>query len=428
MMGQAVRYSLALTLLGTAFAAAEDWPQWRGPSRDGKSAETGLLKEWPEAGPPLAWTANSAGQGYGTPSVAAGKLFVMGNGSGREWIICLDEASGKQVWACATGRIRSNGGGYPGPRSTPTVANGKVYAMGLAGRLICCDANTGRPLWHREMTRDFGGEEPRWGYSESVLVDGDRVLCTPGKEKTVVALDAGSGQEIWSAKAGDPASYSSIVKAVIAETPQFVAFTLRGLVGIAAADGAVLWRYDEPSNGQVNCPTPVVVGSTVFAASGYGRGGGCAWIRKDDAGKFTAKQLYFTNKIQNQHGGFVVVDGILYGCGDPGALVCLNYKTGVVTKAVRTGRFSIAYADGMLYLRCEDGRMDLYEASSTEPTRRGSFMQPSRSKSKAWPHPVIANGRLYLRDQNLIFCYNIAGPKTAAPAEVEKPKPEPAQK
>jgi len=412
-MRRAVLSAVSLVLVSCgARAAAEDWPQWRGANRDGKSAETGLLKRWPEGGPSLVWTANTAGVGLGAPSVAEGKIFVMGNGEKQglrmEWVVCLDDATGEQVWACRTGAIRSQGGGYPGPRSTPTFADGKVYAMGLAGRLLCCDADSGAPIWYRDMTRHFGGKEPRWGYSESVLVDGDRVVCTPGMQNTVVALDARTGRTIWAAAAGDPAAYSSIVKADFGQTPQYVAFTQRGLVGIRASDGEVLWRYDAPSNEQANCTTPVVVGSTVFAASGYGRGGGCAWVRKDDDGEFTAEELYFTNRMQCQHGGFVVVDNYLYGCGDPGVLVCMNYKTGVIAKAVRTGRFSIAYADGMLYLRNENGRVDLYVASPKSLTRRGTFEQPHRSESKAWPHPVIANGRLYLRDQYVVLCYDIA--------------------
>jgi outer membrane protein assembly factor BamB len=421
--------TVLLTLLGvTAAATADDWPQWRGPNRDGKSAETGLLKSWPEEGPTLVWAANTAGIGLGSPSVADGKVYVMGNGEKQgmnmEWVVCLDDKTGEQLWACRTGSIRSKGGGYPGPRSTPTVADGKVYAVGLAGRLLCCDAKSGAPVWYRDMTRHFGGKEPRWGYSESFLVDGDRVICTPGGQNTVVALDAKNGRTIWTAQAGDPAAYASIIKAEFDETPQYVAFTDRGLLGIRASDGEVLWRYDAPSNGQANCNTPVTVGSTVFAASGFGKGGGCAWIRKDDEDKFTAEGLYFTNRIQCLHGGYVVVDNHLYGCADPGVLVSMNYKTGTVTRAVRTGRFSIAHADGMLYVRNESGQMDLYTASPTKLVRRGSFEQPHRSDSKAWPHPVIANGRLYLRDQYVVLCYDIAEEKEEKEAEKTEGEPE----
>ena len=418
--------SCLLLLLTCAAAWADDWPQWRGPNRDGISAETGLLQQWPEGGPPVAWKVYHVGDGYSAPAVANGKVILMGNGMGdqrmREWIVCLDEKNGQQIWACMTGLIRSGGGGYPGPRSTPAVAGGRVYALGLAGRVVCCDEKTGQPLWFRELTRDFGGKEPKFGYCESVLVDGDRVLCMPGGEKTVVALEAATGKEIWACKAGDPASYSSMVKATLGEVDQYVAFSEKGLLGIRANDGEILWRYDDPSNAQANCPTPVVVGQTVFAASGYGRGGACGWIQKDKEGKFSVKPLYFTTKMQNQYGGYVVVDNFLYGCCDPGVLVSMNYKTGVVARAVRTGRFALAYADRLLYLRHENGRMDLFTADAKKPTRAGTFEQPDRTKQKTWAYPVIANKKLYLRDQHVLLCYDIAAKeeKEEKPAEEKK--------
>ncbi len=408
-------------LISTAPATAEDWPQWRGPNRDGKSADTGLLKRWPTDGPEIVWQVNNVGVGYGAPAVADGKVFVVGNGPHREWLICLDEKTGEQVWACVTDSIRHNGGGYPGPRCTPSVVDGKIYVIGLAGRVVCCDAKTGAPIWLRDMAIEFGAQVPASGFSESPLVDGDRVICTPGMKKTVVALDANSGKEIWAAGVGDPTSYSSVIKADFDGVPQYVAFTLKGVIGIRAADGAYLWRYDAPSNGQANCPTPLAVGSTIFAASGYGKGGGCATIAKDASGRFGPQEVYFTNKMQNQLGGFVVDDGYLYGCGDPGMLVCLNYKTGKVVKAVPTGRFSIAWADGMLYLRTEDGRVDLYAASPTQLTRRGTFEQTRRSEFMAWAHPVVANGRLYLRDQYVLQCYHVSEKKLEKPAENDPP-------
>lgn len=414
----AVLFSMA-----SAVAPADDWPQWLGPNRDGKSAETGLLKKWPKDGPPLAWKTNIVGAGYSTPSVADGKVFVMGNGPTKEYVVCLKEDTGEQLWAAYTGSIRFDGRGYPGPRSTPTYVNGRLYWIGLTGRLVCADAKTGKPIWWRELTRDLGGKLPYWGFAESPLVDGDRVICMPGGEKTIVALDAASGKEIWASKIGDPASYSSLVKATIGETLQYVGFTQKGVVGVAAQNGAFIWRYDKPSNGQVNCSTPLVAGSNVFAASGYGCGAGCAAIARDSANMFSAKEVYSTNKFQNLHGGYVLVDNLLYGCGDPGVLVALNFKTGAVVKAIRTGRFSISFADGMLYVRNENGKMDLYEASPTALTIRGTFQQPDRTKLKAWPHPVIANGKLYLRDQHTLLCYNIADQKEK-PAAKEGAKPD----
>ena len=330
-----------------------------------------------------------------------------------------------------TGAIRSNGGGYAGPRCTPTVANGKVYVMGLAGRIVCCDVrHRPAPLVPRRYSRlctasSLAGAMPSRSWSMATASSAPLVARTPSSRWMPTP-----GRDIWSAPVGDRASYSSPVKAVFNDTEQYVAFTEKGLIGVRAADGVLLWRYDAPSNGQVNCATPIVAGSTVFAASGYGRGGGCASIQLNKEGAFSAKQLYFTNRMQNLHGGMVLLDKYLFGCADPGVLVCMTYKSGSVVRAVRTGRFSIALADGMLYARNETGRVDLFDATSAL-TCRGTFEQPFRSKQKAWAHPVIANGRLYLRDQYLLLCYDITaqptsvGPDAKAPVPVNDPKPVP---
>lgn len=426
---RALILTATIGIMLTVTVRADDWPGWRGPKRNGVSTETGLLKTWPEEGPPQAWAINSAGYGYGAPSIADGKVFVMGNGPEKEWVSCYDERNGKKLWACATGPIPFSGRGFAGPRSTPTYADGRIYVIGIGGWLVCIDADNGKPIWFSELRRHWGGQIPRWGYSESPLVDRGVVVVTPGGENTVVALDAKTGEKIWVAKLGDPASYSSPIVATLADTRMYVVFTEVGLVGLRASDGVLLWRYNAPSNGQANIPTPVVVGSTVFAASGYGTGGGCVWIKKNEEGKFVAEELYFTNKMQNMHGGFVVLDGYLYGCSDPGVLVALNYKTGKVAKVVRTGRFSIAAADDMLYVRGEDGKMYLYNASPTSLVKRGEFEQEYRSEEKAWPHPVIANGRLYLRDQYYLYVYDVmkdrkeepAGGETDRPATIDSP-------
>ena len=420
-MRRALILTATIGMLLATTVTADDWPGWRGPNRDGVSTEEGLLKTWPKEGPPQAWAINSAGYGYGAPSIADGKVFIMGNGPEKEWVSCYDEKTGKQLWACATGPIPSAGKGFAGPRSTPTYYEGRVYVIGINGWLLSIDADTGKPIWFTELMRHWGGRKPLWGYSESPLVDKGVVIVTPGGQNSVIALDAKSGKKIWAANLGDPASYSSPIVATLAETKMYVVFTETGLVGLRASDGVLLWRYNAPSNGQANIPTPVVVGSTVFAASGYGKGGGCVWIKKNDEGKYEAEELYFTNKMQNMHGGFVVLDGYLYGCSDPGVMVALNYKTGKVAKVVRTGRFSIAAADDMLYVRHEDGKMFLFNASPTSLVKRGEFEQEYRSEEKAWPHPVIANGRLYLRDQYFLYAYDIMKDRPK-PAETDEPE------
>ena len=402
---------LLLALLGT-HAVAADWPGWRGPRRNGLSTERGLLKQWPDEGPPLLWKKTGLGEGYSTPSVVGNMLYTMGNGNGKEWVVALDVSrKGLQVWASATGMIGHKGGGYAGPRSTPTVDDDRLYALGLNGQLVCMNTRDGSIRWHRNLVEDFGGKIPQWGYSESVLVDGDRVICTPGGETaTVAALNKMTGETVWTSPIGHPASYSSIMPVKIGGVPQYVTLTGKSLVGVAAANGKLLWSYDAPANtsyGGINVATPISLGQTVFASSGYGTGAGCAWIRRG-AGGFQAQQIYFTKDLKNHHGGVLLIDGYLYGANDPGILTCLDYKTGkVMWKSREPGKCSLVYADGMLICRSEKGPVTLVEATPREFRLRGKFDQPDRSGKNAWPYPIVVDGRLYLRDQDVLLCYDL---------------------
>lgn len=393
-------------------SVADDWPSWRGPNRDGICAETGLLKEWPSEGPPLAWKTTGLGEGYSGPAIVGNVLYTMGNADGKEWVLALDcTKQGKKVWATPIGLVRSEGGGYPGPRSTPTIDGDRLYTLGAAGDLVCLDAASGRRIWQHDLVRDFGGQAPQWAYAESVLVDGPWVLCTPGGQRaTIVALDKARGQLVWSSPVGDPAGYSSIIKASIGKVKQYVQLTHRGVVGVNAKDGAPLWRYDKPANGTANVTTPIWFGQTVFAASAYNTGGGLVWIKKAGRG-FQAQEMYFTKKMKNHHGGLILLDGHLYGA-DEGALTCLDYKTGDVKWANGApGKCSLLYADGMLYARNENGPMSLVEATPEACRVKGRFEQPDRSGKNSWPHPVIANGMLYLRDQDVLLCYDVRAGK-----------------
>ncbi len=390
-------------------ARAADWPQWRGPNRDGISSEKGLLREWPDGGPKLLWKATGLGEGFSGPAVVGNRLYSMGNADGQEWVFCLDlNQRGKPIWGTPIGRIRHTGSGYPGTRSTPTIDGDRLYALGINGDLVCLDVRTGRVIWRVDLVRDLGGSIPQWGYSESVLIDGPWVLCTPGGQKaTMAALNKADGRLVWGSPVGDPAAYSSIVKAELAEVPQYITFTARGVVGVAAKDGAPLWRYDRPANRTANIATCVVYGQTVFAASGYGTGGGAAWITGTSDG-FDAKELYFTRDMQNHHGGVIHVGDYLYGASNPGVLTCINYRTGeTVWQEREPGKCSILYADGMLFCRDERGPITLVEATPEGYRRRGRFDQPHRSDRRAWPHPVIAGGRLLIRDQDVLLCYQV---------------------
>jgi outer membrane protein assembly factor BamB len=304
--------------------------------------------------------------------------------------------------------VRNGGAGYPGPRSTPTTDKGRIYTLGINGDLLALDARSGSILWRRDLVADFGGSIPNWGYSESVLIDGDRLLCTPGGARaTLVALNKRNGAVVWKSPVGDGAGYSSIVKAQLAGRTQYVQFTAQGVIGVAADTGEFLWRYDAPANGTADISTPIADGNYVFAASGYGTGGGLVSIKRAGQ-RFSADQVFFAKQMKNQHGGVLLIDGYLYGSSDPGLLTCLDFKTGKVLWSDRApGKCSLCYADSRLYARSEDGPVSLVEATPAGFNLLGQFEQPQRSDQPSWPHPVVANGRLYLRDQNVLLSYDV---------------------
>ncbi len=386
-----------------------DWPQWRGPDRTDVNRETGLLKEWPKDGPKLVWKVSGMGDGFSTPSIAAGRIYLMGNVDEKECVLSLDETNGKLVWSTPIGPA-GEAGGFQGPRSTPTVDGDMVYALGVRGQLVCLQARDGKEIWSKNLAKDFNGRVGGWGYCESVLIDGDRLICTPGGKNALVALNKKNGEVAWQASVpgNDHADYSSAIKCEIGGVKQYVQFMGGGVVAVAAADGKFLWRYDRPHNGTANCATPIQQGNLVFAASGYGNGGGLAKISVTNGG-FAAQQVYFTKDMKNHHGGMVLVDGYLYGSDNPGLLTCIDFKSGKVMWQDRgPGKGSVAYADGRLYCRNEgNGRVYLVEANSQKYVEHGRLNQPDRSHQAAWPHPVIANGKLYLRDQDLLLCYDV---------------------
>lgn len=405
-------------LLVTSVRAA-DWPQWQGPNRDGKSAETGLLKEWPKEGPALAWKITGLGGGYSGPSIAAGQIFGMSNRGEDEVVWALSETDGKELWIAKLGPAFKQAWpqGKEGPGCTPTVDGERLYVEGLGGEVACLQAKDGKIVWQCNLQKDFGGRPPNWSFRESPLVDGDKVIVTPGgADATLVALDKATGKPIWKSQVpGNPqAAYSSPIAINFDGQRQYVQLTAKALVGIAAADGKFLWRYDKPANRTgINCSTPMFLDGTVFAASAYGNGGGLTKLSKDDNGGVKAEEVWFSKKMQNHHGGMIVLDGALYGANggnEGGALVCLDFKTGDVLWDGRESsvpKGSLALADGRLYYRAESGTMLLIEPSAKQYTERGRFDQPDRTSQPAWTHPVIANGKLYLRDQDVLFCYDV---------------------
>jgi outer membrane protein assembly factor BamB len=399
----------ALTLVSvlTATAAPGDWPTWRGPKRDGLSTETGLLKQWPAGGPPLAWKATGCGTGYSSVSVADGRVITMGDGPDGARVLAFD-LSGKPLWQSET--IGKPGGNYPGTRCTPTIADGRVYALGQFGDFVCLDAMTGKVLWSKSLQKDFGGNYAGWNYTESPLVDGKKVVLTPGgKRGTMAALDRQTGDLLWQSKDWtDSAAYSSIVPWEFAGRRQYVQFTESSVAAIDAENGSLLWRA--PRRGATaTIPTPVLSGDLVFVTSGYGVGCNLFKLKKDTGGIAT-EEVYANKNMVNHHGGVILLGKHLFGHSDQGGWTCLDLATGEVAwKNNGVGKGAIAYADGHFYCRSEGGKgtVALIEATPTGYKEKGRFDQPDRSGKNSWAHPVIAGGKLYLRDMDVLLCYDV---------------------
>jgi outer membrane protein assembly factor BamB len=411
--------SLAALALGPALvvaALAADWPQWRGPNRDGISKDTGLLQEWPEGGPPLRWKAPDIGTGYSTPTVAGGRVYVQvsketGKWQGDEFALALEEKTGKEVWKTPVGKIGENKGQhYEGTRSSVTVDGDRLYCLASAGELTCLGTD-GKVRWQKHLAKDLGGATGSWVYSESVLIDGDHVVCTPGGKGGLAALNKMTGEVVWQAKipGGDVADYASVMVAEADGTKQYVQFMKRGVVGVDAKTGEFLWRYDATGKGPANILTPVVQGNKVFTA---GNGGGGLVELRASGGKVTATEAYLNRALGASIGGAVLVDGHLYGAAG-GGLFCAEFASGKVRWTDRAvGPSSVCYADGRLYVRDHStGDVVLVEATPEAYREKGRFKQPDRSKQRAWPHPVVANGGLYLRDWGTLLCYEVRDPK-----------------
>ena len=409
--------SIGLVFLTTTSIVAQDWPQWQGVNRDGKSVETGFLKTWPSGGLKLIWRTGNLGEGYAGVSIVGNRLYTMGGLSDTNVIVAIDTEDGEILWstkfgvAGLIGNTRS-GNVFPGPRCTPTVDGDMIYGVDHHGELICVTAADGKIQWRRHFVDDFGGTVPRWGFSESPLVDGNQVVVTPGGPRgAMVALNKRTGDVIWQSKEfTDEAHYASIVEVEIDGIHQYVQLTGENVVGISPKDGSVLWKATRKGRVAV-IPTPIVDGNYVYVISGYNIGCNLFKVTSNN-GMFTAEQVYENRNMANHHGGVVKVGDYLYGYSDSKGLACQSFMTGEIVWAEREkiGKGAVSFADGMLYFREErSGDMVLVEAVPTGYSEKGRFEQPDRAKEMAWPHPVIAHGKLYIRDQENLFCYNVMG-------------------
>jgi len=412
---------VVVTFMTFAPVSADDWPQWRGPNRDGISKETGLLTEWPKDGPKLLWQVKDLGGGYATPSVAVGRIFLMSSkGVDEESVKALDVKDGSTIWSARIGKVGNPNQqpNYPAARSTPTVDGAMVYCLGSDGDLACLDAQNGKVQWQKGLRTDFGGKPGIWAYAESPLIDGDVLVCTPGgADATVVALDKKSGNVVWkcAVPGGDAAGYASVVVTDAGGVKQYVAYTAGGLVGVDAKTGKFLWRYDKTKGPMgMSILTPVAHEGLIYSGSaGRGGGGGGAVRLTADGGAVTAEQVYFDTKLPTAIGGAVLAGDYLYGSGGQ-TLLCADFKTGQIKWSDRSAApGALCYADGRLYLHGESGVVALVEATPDAYRERGRFTPPNppqrlNGMEKAWAYPVIANGKLYVRDTDSLWCYDIS--------------------
>jgi len=381
-----------------------DWPQWRGPNRDGISKETGLLKEWPSQGPPLVWKTNGTGQGYSSMAISEGRLFTMGIRGNSEFVIAFDVATGRPLWVRPHGTPFRNDRG-DGPRGTPTVDGDRLYTLGANGDLSCLEVNTGHIVWSLNVLQKFSASNIHWGLSESPLVLGDRVLVNPGgPDVSIVALNKKDGSLIWKSQS-DKAGYSSAMPLQVGDIPQAVFFTGSRALGLDVRDGRLLWQYSRVANNTANAATPIVRSNRVFLSSDYGTG--CALLELKPSGKeVTAQEIYFNQNMKNHHSSCVLVGDTLYGYSSS-ILTALRFDDGQVAWKDRSvGKGSLVYADGRLYCFSEKGQVGLVEATPEEYREKGRFSIPQESLP-TWSHPVVAGGHLYLRDQDTIYSFDI---------------------
>ncbi len=397
-------------LTGPCLAA--DWPQWRGPDRTDISTETGLLKAWPAEGPQQNWVFRDAGLGYSGVAVVDNVIYTMGARDEQEFVIAVNAANGEELWSSPMGDRLTNKWG-DGPRGTPTVAGEMVYALSGSGALVCADAKTGRIVWQTTMA-EFGGKRPGWGFCESVLVDGDQVVCTPGGAKgAVLALDRLTGAKVWqSTEFTDGAQYASILPIEFEGQRQLVQLTQKTLVGISPADGKLLWKSEWPGQTAV-IPTPIYKDGHIYITSGYGVG--CKLVKL--APDADPTDVYVNKVMKNHHGGVVLIGDHLYGYSDGVGWICQDFLTGelVWNEREALGKGCLTFADGKLYLVDErDGTVALVDASPAGWKEHSRFTLSPQTEQRSpsgriWTHPVVANGRLYLRDQELLMSYDISG-------------------
>ncbi len=417
-----IRFTLCFAIAVVAIGA--DWPQWRGPARDGISRETGLLQQWPASGPKLVWRVQDGGDGYGAVAAAGGRVYMVSNrGLEDEVVQAFSVEDGKRLWSARIGKVGNpdQAPAYPSARSTPTLDGDAVYVFGSDGDLACLDAASGKIRWNRNVRAQLKGEPGKWAYAESPMVDGDAVVVSPGgPEAGLAAFRKRDGELIWKSAipGGEAAGYASVVPLEAAGRKQYVQFLAKGVVGVDAKSGRLLWRYDDTSKGPANIPTALAHGEFVYTTARSM--GAASLIRVEPAGEgASAKQMYFERGLPSTIGGAVLWKDVLYGTTSEG-LVAADFATGkVLWKDETLGAGSVLYAANRLYVHCEDGDIALVDAAPDAFRQRGRFTPPDPPKhprgarEKAWAYPVVADGRLYVRDLGTLWCYDVRATRRA---------------
>ncbi len=404
--GRSSEVASASTSSTAAASGAPYWPRFHGPKGDNLSTDTGLLKQWPEEGPKLLWTAKGLGHGFASVTLAGGLIYSAGN-KDKKTIVTAVDLDGNTVWQKDNGQAWT--GSYPGARGTPTIDGDRIYHESPVGQVACMDAQTGQPIWSLNILKEFEGQNITWALAESVLVDGDRLICCPGGNKaSVAALDKMTGKTVWTAKStGVKASYASPVLAECQGLRMILTMNSKAFLGVNADNGELLFTFPHETTYDVNATSPIYHDGQVFVCSGYGSGSAMFKL-KVEGQKASVEQVWKSKDLDNHHGGVILLDGYVYGAASGGRWMCLDWKSGEKMYAERgVGKGSLTYADGMLYTLSEQRDLGLVEATPKGHKVISKFKVPSGGEGPSWAHPVVCGGRLYVRHSDQLFAYDV---------------------
>ena len=405
-------FFLAFSGCITAEQSTCEWPCFHGSDRTNKSTETGMIKAWPKDGPELLWTVSGLGEGYSSVSLGDGLIYTAGKANNQAYVFSFD-LKGKPVWEKPNGKTwattMSHARSYTGSRSTPTYDNGILYHLGESGRLAAFDSKTGKELWHKELIQEFNAENPEYGYSESVFIDGDNLYTRPAGEKGFqVCLNKHNGELIW-ANMEIPGleGYSSPVIMEFGGYRHLIGSSSNCYYGVDTRTGKLLWKVDFENRQGLNVTDAIVYNEYVFISSGYGKGS--LLVKLTVSGKEIIPETVWQSELMdNHHGGIILHDGYLYGSGSNSKnWFCLDFLTGKQVWKTQ-GKGSVTYADGMLYMLDERGTMKLVRATPDKYDLSGEYKVPVGGEGMYWAHPVICGGRLYIRHADKLYAYDIS--------------------